>query len=69
MQTALLSKCIACAGNPSDACACLLPGQVIDQLDRNSFREMLCYTATDVTAAFGPNLVHMIGNPRLQFKV
>jgi hypothetical protein len=43
--------------------------QVVDQLDRNSFKEMHRYVATDITAAFGPSLLALIDNPRLEFKV
>ena len=43
--------------------------QVVDQLDRNSFKEMHRYVATDITAAFGPGLLRLVDNPRLEFKV
>ena len=43
--------------------------QVIAELDRSPFSELRRYTATDITPAFGPNLLQMVGNPKLEFKV
>lgn len=38
-------------------------------LERNNYADMHRYTATDITPAFGPNLLQTIGNPKLDFKV
>lgn len=43
--------------------------QVIAELDRSPFSELRSYTATDITPAFGPNLLQMVGNSKLEFKV
>ena len=43
--------------------------QVIAELDRSPFSELRRYTATDITPAFGPNLLQMVGSPKLDFKV
>ena len=43
--------------------------QVIEMLERNNYADMHRYLATDITAAFGPNLLQSIGNPKLDFKV
>lgn len=43
--------------------------QVIAELDRSPFSELRGYTATDITPAFGPNLLQMVGNSKLDFKV
>ena len=43
--------------------------QVIAELDRSPFSELRRYTATDITPAFGPNLLQMVGNSKLEFKV
>ncbi|EIE23140.1 hypothetical protein COCSUDRAFT_47508 [Coccomyxa subellipsoidea C-169] len=42
--------------------------QVIAELDRSPFSELRGYTATDITPAFGPNLLQMVGNSKLEFK-
>ena len=43
--------------------------QVIAELDRSPFSELRSYTATDITPAFGPNLLQLVNNSKLEFKV
>ena len=43
--------------------------QVIAELDRSPFSELRGYTATDITPAFGPNLLQLVNNSKLEFKV
>ena len=43
--------------------------QVIAELDRSPFSELRIYTATDITPAFGPNLLQLVNNSKLEFKV
>ena len=43
--------------------------QVIAELDRSPFSELRSYTATDITPAFGPNLIQLVNNSKLEFKV
>jgi hypothetical protein len=42
--------------------------QVIDDLERNNFTRMRKYTATDITAAFGPGLLQSVRNSALDFQ-
>lgn len=42
--------------------------QVIGELERNHFAPLRKYTATDITAAFGPNLLQTVRNPKVDFK-
>jgi fatty acid synthase len=42
--------------------------QVIAELDRSPFSELRSYTATDITPAFGPNLLQLVNNSKLDFK-
>ncbi|CAK0786732.1 hypothetical protein CVIRNUC_009946 [Coccomyxa viridis] len=42
--------------------------QVIAELDRSPFSELRGYTATDITPAFGPNLLQLVNNSKLEFK-
>ena len=43
--------------------------QVIAELDRSPFSELRSYTATDITPAFGPSLLQLVNNSKLEFKV
>ncbi|EIE22203.1 ketoacyl-synt-domain-containing protein [Coccomyxa subellipsoidea C-169] len=42
--------------------------QVFAELNQSPFSELRGYTATDITPGFGPNLLQMISNPKLDFK-
>jgi hypothetical protein len=42
--------------------------QVIDDLARNAFTILRKYTATDISAAFGPTLLQTVRSPTLEFK-
>lgn len=53
----------------SDPHSFLMMWQVIDELERNHYSPMLKYTATDITAGFGPNLLQTVRNPKVDFKV